>query len=59
MTCDYYSVLYGELVLAQHMTLETAMLLVEAMFQKFWAEGNLSYTIKKEETENETVLHET
>lgn len=51
MNCDYYSVLYGDLVLAKHMTLETAMILVEALFQKFFDEENVAYTIKQEPPE--------
>ena len=48
MNIDFYSVFYNDIPLAQHMTLETAVILVEAMFQKYWREEDLHYTIKKE-----------
>lgn len=48
MTCDYYSVLYEDIVIARGMTIETAMTLVQALFQKFQNEVNVRYTIMKE-----------
>ena len=54
MNCDYYSVLYRDIYLAQHMTLGNALLFVEALFQKFYNES-CSYTIKKEDTEQDGV----
>ena len=44
-----YSVLYGNVVLARGMTLGTALLLVEAMMQKYFNENPLEYSIKRED----------
>ena len=44
-----YSVLYGDVVLARGMTLGTALLLVEAMMQKYFNENPLEYSIKRED----------
>lgn len=55
MTCDYYRVLYEEIIIAEKMTLETALLLVKALFEKFWQEPNCHYTIEKmEEVDDES-----
>ena len=35
MSEELYSVLYGEVVLARNMSLGTALLLIEAMMQKY------------------------
>lgn len=51
MGCDTYSVWYKELMLADKMSLENAMIFVEALFQKFWRESG-EYTIKKNEVED-------
>ena len=47
MTCDYYRVLYEDIVIAEKMTLETALLLIKALFEKFWQEKSCHYTIEK------------
>ncbi len=47
MNCDYYRVLYNEIVIAEKMTIETALLLVKALFEKFWQESDCHYTIEK------------
>lgn len=47
MNSEEYSVLYGNVVLARGMTLGTALLLVEAMMQRYHQERGLSYTIKR------------
>lgn len=47
MACDYYRVLYEGIVIAEKMTLEIALLLVKALFEKFWQEPNGHYTIEK------------
>jgi len=44
----YYRVLCDGLVIAEHMTLELALLLIQAMFEKFW-EDPASYTIEEME----------
>ena len=48
MGCDYYSVWYGEVLLAEHMSIGNACLFIEALFQKFYNEPDLMYTIKRE-----------
>lgn len=48
MNIDYYSVLYNDIVLAQHMTLENALLFVKALFQEYYNELDSAYTIRKE-----------
>lgn len=53
MTCDYYRVVYESIVIAEKMTLETALLLVKAMFEKFYSEPSLHYTIEKMKDEGE------
>lgn len=52
MTCDYYRVLYIDIVIAEHMTLETAVILVKALFEHFWKEP-CQYTIEKMAEEGE------
>ena len=49
MGCDYYSVLYKDIVLAKHMTLDNAVLFVKALFLEYCAETDSAYTIRKEE----------
>lgn len=56
MTCDYYRVLYDDIVIAEHMTLETACLLVRAMFETYYNEPDLHYTIEK--MDEDTVCEE-
>ena len=51
MGCDYYSVMYSNIPLAQHMTLENALIFIEALFQKFFEEDDISYSIKREPPE--------
>ena len=46
MGCDYYSVWYGTVMLADHMTLDNALLFIKALFEKFWNE-DCAYIIKK------------
>ena len=52
MNSDYYRILFHDIVLADHMTLETALILLEALFQKFYNEPTCAYTIEK--TNNDT-----
>lgn len=48
-----YRVCYGGIILAKGMSLGNAMLFVEAMFQKFYNEPGLTYTIMRESEESE------
>ena len=47
MACDYYSVWYGNVMIADHMFLDDALLLVKALFEKYWDDPSVFYTIKK------------
>lgn len=47
MACDTYSVWYGNVLLADAMSLENALLFIEALFQKYWNDPAGFYTIKK------------
>lgn len=47
MKNEYYKVLCGDIVIADHMTLETACILVKALFEQYWQELTLHYTIQK------------
>ena len=53
MGCDYYRVLYRDIVIAEKMTLETALLLMKALFQNFYNEPTLQYTLEKMEADGE------
>jgi len=55
MGSDYYSVIVSpELILAEHMTLETALILVKALFEKYWQDDwGAWYTIIKEKRKDE------
>ena len=53
MACDYYRVLYRDIVIAERMTLETACILVKALFEHFWEEPSCQYTIEKMAEEGE------
>ena len=50
MGLDKYSVIVSpEMTLAEHMTLETALILVKALFEKYWQDDwGAGYTIIKE-----------
>lgn len=48
MSEDTYSVVYGEVVLAKGMSLGTALILIEALMQKYYNESGLPYMIKRE-----------
>lgn len=55
MGLDKYSVTVSpEMILAEHMTLETALILVKALFEKYWQEDyGAGYTIIKEKRSDE------
>lgn len=53
MCCDYYAVYYNDIVIAEKMTLDTALLLLKALMTEHWAEPDLYYTIKKMAEVNE------
>jgi len=53
MSSEYYRILFRDIVLADHMTLGTALILLEALFQKFYNEPTGAYTIEKMEEETQ------
>lgn len=55
MSSDYYRILFHDIVLADHMTLGTALILLEALFQKFNNEPSGQYIIEKIEAEEAQV----
>lgn len=52
MNCDYYRVMFHDIVIADHMALDTALILLKALFEKFWNES-CQYTIEKESEDDE------
>lgn len=48
MGCDTYSVWYKDMLLADKMSLENALIFVKALFEHFWQESD-SYIIRKNE----------
>ena len=53
MECDTYSIYWREICLARGMSLEHAILFVEAMFTKWYNETDSEYTIKREKKNEE------
>ena len=53
MDCDTYSVMIGSVIIAKEMSIGNAMILVEALFTKWYEEKDLKITIAKE-VQNET-----
>lgn len=49
MSEDSYRILFHDIVLADHMTLSTALILLEALFRKFYNEPSGQYIIEKME----------
>lgn len=47
MSLDYYKVMDKREVVADHMDLETALILVKALFQTYYRESSLELTIAK------------
>lgn len=47
METVYFRVLYKDVILAERMALETALIFVKALFQEWWNEPDAQYTIEK------------
>lgn len=47
MSLNYYRILYEETIIAEHMTLDIALLLLKALMQEEWREPNLKYSIQR------------
>ncbi|GEM_PF-5003155 len=48
MNCDTYMIRCKREIIARGMTLETALVLLKALFLEFWREPTISYTIVRE-----------
>lgn len=53
MIQNYYSVLEGDIVLAEHMSLDHALLFIKALFEHYYNERDCSYIIHLEESKKE------
>ena len=47
MGCDYYSVWYGDVMLADHLSIENALIFIKALFEHYYNETDAAYIIKK------------
>lgn len=54
MGCDTYSVMIDNVVIAKGMSIGNAMVLVEALFNKWYEEKDLKITIAKEAEEDKS-----
>ena len=50
---DYYRVLLQNIVIADHMTIEDACVLVKALFEKYYQDPALKYSIERMREEHE------
>ena len=48
MNCDKYIIMDRENIIARGMPLETALILLKALFQEYWNDTLARYTIEKE-----------
>lgn len=48
MNCDKYIIMDRENIIARGMPLETALILLKALFQEYWNDTLVRYTIEKE-----------
>lgn len=48
MNCDAYMIRYEREIIARGMTLETALVLLKALFLEYWREKDIYYTIERE-----------
>lgn len=48
MNCDTYRIMDRGNIIARGMTLETALILLKALFQEYWHDTLVRYTIEKE-----------
>lgn len=53
MGCDTYSIIDTEsgITVAKSMPIETAIIMLKALFLEYWQEPGLKYTIKRERME--------
>lgn len=48
MNCDTYRIMDRGNIIARGMPLETALILLKALFQEYWNDTLVKYTIEKE-----------
>lgn len=48
MNCDKYRIMDRGNIIARGMPLETALILLKALFQEYWNDTLVKYTIEKE-----------
>lgn len=48
MNCDTYRIMDRGNIIARDMPLETALILLKALFQEYWNDTLVRYTIEKE-----------
>lgn len=54
MGCDLYKVSTGNVDVARHMPLDTALILVKALMVEYYNDPELDYTIKRERRTDES-----
>ncbi len=53
MGCDTWSVICGHVCIARNMSLGNAMILIEALAQKWWQEEGLEIMVRREPPKEE------
>lgn len=48
MNCNTYAIIVGDNVIAKGMPIETAMILLKALFMEYWQDPVAKYTIERE-----------
>lgn len=48
MNCNTYAIIDGDNVIARGMPIETAMILLKALFMEYWQDPVAKYTIARE-----------
>lgn len=48
MNCKTYAIIVGDNVIAKGMPIETAMILLKALFMEYWQDPVAKYTIARE-----------
>lgn len=51
MSCDTYRIIDRGIVIASGMSIETALVLLKALFTEYWNDPTIGYTIEKESKE--------
>lgn len=59
MSCDTYRIIDRGNVIASRMSIETALILLKALYTEYWADTTVRYTIEKEPRTECEVANET